>query len=429
LKLFGKDFSKITNSTTTSLADLSFLEMLGIDGKQINPNRIGEITYWTCLKTLSDKISSLPASIYKSNGDSSEPVKHYLNYILQVQPNDYQNASMFWSTIEYNRNHYGNAFIYVDTAKMGRNAGKVQALWNLNAEQMQIFIDDLGLFGTKGKLWYIWSDIQTGTVYKFNSSQVLHLKSWVTMYGAGIIGLSVRNILTNYVDQATFATAFINNLVKNGMVTDKILLQYTGSLEDKAKTALVNNVENYSKNNSGKFIPLPVGITATNLSSKLTDSQFIELNKYNALQIAGAFSIKPQYLNDYDKGNYANVQLQQDAMYKDCLLPILQQYEQEMAIKLFTQQEKDNGYYINFNIDTILRASFQERLTSYSTAINSGVLTPNEARSMENRASKEGGDDLMMNGAYAPLKLISKGVNYTNNNTNTSAEGGDNVGK
>ena len=37
---------------------------------------------------------------------------------------------------------------------------------------MQIFIDDAGLFGTMGKLWYIWSDIQTGKQYKFNSNQV-----------------------------------------------------------------------------------------------------------------------------------------------------------------------------------------------------------------------------------------------------------------
>jgi len=412
MKLFGNKLSKAKNSTTTSLADLSFLEMLGIDGKSINPSRIGEITYFTCLKTLSDKVSSLPPQIFKTDGDCSERIPHYLNYILQTQPNPYMNASIFWSTVEYNRNHFGNAFIYIESFTSGKNNGKTKALWLLNSEQMQIFIDDAGLFGTIGKLWYIWSDIQTGKMYRYNSAQVLHLKSWATMYGAGIVGLSVRNILTNYIDQAQYATAFINNLVKNGMITDKIILSYTGDLGDKASTALVNNVESFSKSNTGKFIPLPLGITATNLQSKLTDSQFIELNKYNAIQIAGAFSIKPQYLNDFDKGNYANVQLQQESMYKDCLLPILQQYEQEMAIKLFTQSEKDAGYYINFNIDTILRASFNERLTSYSTAINSGVLTPNEARNMENRQAKDGGDDLMMNGAYAPLRLISQGINY-----------------
>ena len=124
MKLFGRDSSKVKNSTSTSLADLSFLEMLGIDGKSINPHRIGEITYWTCLKTLSDKISSLPPQIYKTDGECSSPVKHYLNYLLQTQPNAYQNASIFWSTVEYNRNHLGNAFIYLDTYSMGRNAGK-----------------------------------------------------------------------------------------------------------------------------------------------------------------------------------------------------------------------------------------------------------------------------------------------------------------
>lgn len=293
---------------------------------------------------------------------------------------------------------------------------------------MLIFIDDAGLFGTVGKLWYIWSDIQTGKQWKFNSSQVLHLKSWATMYGAGIVGLSVRNILTNYIDQAQYANAFTNNLIKGGMITDKILLQYTGDLGDKAKNALVKNVESYTNKNTGKFIPLPLGITATNMSSSLVDSQFLDLSKYNALQIAGAFSIKPQYLNNFDKGNYANVELQQESMYKDCLLPILQQYEQEMKIKLFTQKEKDQGYYVNFNIDTILRASFNDRIASYSAAINSGQLTPNEARNMDNKKSLEGGDDLMMNGAYAPLRLISQGVNY-NKPTTTVDNGGEKVVK
>jgi HK97 family phage portal protein len=424
LKLFGRDsnIGKAKNSTSTSLADLSFLEMLGIDGKTINPSRIGEIVYWTCLKTLSDKVSSLPPQIYKSDGKASEPVPHYLNYILQTQPNPYMNASTFWATAEWNRNHYGNAFIYIQSNTMGRNAGKIDSLWILNSEQMQIFIDDAGLFGTVGKLYYIWSDIQTGKQYKFNSSQVLHLKSWCTMNGAGIVGLAVRNILTNYVDQAQYATAFTNNLIKGGMITDKVILSYTGDLGNKAQTALVANVESYSTKNTGKYIPLPIGITATNLQSKLTDSSFFDLSKYNALQIAGAFSIKPPFINNYDKGNYANVNLMQESMYKDCLLPILQQYEQEIAIKCFTQSEKDSGYYVNFNIDTILRATFIERLTAYATAINSAVLTPNEARNLENRVAKEGGDEIFMNGAYAPVRLLAQGTNINQPN----GGGGDN---
>ena len=39
----------------------------------------------------------------------------------------------------------------------------------------------------------------------------------------------------------------------------------------------------------------------TPLDIKLSDSQFIELKKYSALQIAAAFGIKPNQINDYEK--------------------------------------------------------------------------------------------------------------------------------
>ena len=111
------------------------------------------------------------------------------------------------------------------------------------------------------------------------------------MFGAGIVGLSVRNILTNYIDQAQYATAFINNLVKNGMVTDKIYFQYTREiLVIRLKQQLLKMWKVIVKAIREIYTLTPWD-HSYKFSSKLTDSQFIELNKYNALQIASAFSV------------------------------------------------------------------------------------------------------------------------------------------
>lgn len=414
MKLFGQNFK---NATSVSLADNSFLQMLGFNtgSNIINPANIGEITFYTCLKTLSDKLASIPVSVYSSpDGISGKFENHYLNYILQTRPNPYQNAPIFWSSIEKDRNYSGNSFVYIESNKGGKNAGKVKALWQLPSTEIQIWIDDAGIFGTVNKLWYIWNDSRTGKEYKFNSNQILHFKNWLTERD-GIVGLPVKDILNSYIDTSQQSNYFVNNLVKNGMITDKIILQHTADLGDKAKTALVNNVESYSRSNSGKYLPLPTGVTVNNLSSKLIDSQFLDLTKYTALQIASAFGIPPSYLNNLDKANFANVGVLQDGLYRDTLLPILTQYETEMECKLLNQSEKDKNFYFYYNVDIILRSSLESRATAYATMINSSQLTPNEARAMENKAPLEGGDSLLTNGSNTTLDNAIKGVNYTKN--------------
>lgn len=416
MKLFGKSFNKFKDSTSISLADNSFLEMLGIDTSKIqNPKNLGEITFYTCLKTLSDKMASLPVGVYSSpDGIASKFENHYLNYILQTKPNSYQNAPIFWSSVEKDRNYYGNAFVYIDTSNKGRNSGKVKALWQLPADEMQIFIDDSGIFGTTNSLWYIWTDSRTGKQYKFRNEEVLHFKTWMTEKD-GIVGKSVKDILYSYIDTGQQSNYFVNTLVHNGMITDKIILQYTGELNDKAKTALVANIESYSKSNSGKFIPLPLGLSAVNLQSKLVDSQFLDLSKYTALQIAAAFGVPPSYLNNLDKANYANVGILQDSLYRDTLLPILTQYEAEMMCKLFVQAEKDKGYYFFYNVDVILRSNLKDRAEGYAKMIINSIMTPNEVRSKENLQPLPGGDELLSQGANTTLNNVVKGINYKSN--------------
>lgn len=96
-------------------------------------------------------------------------------------------------------------------------------------------------------------------------------------------------------------------------LTAKATLEYTGELNDKAKEALVKSFEDFGSGarNTGKIIPVPLGMKLTPLDIKLSDSQFFELKKYTALQIAAAFGVKPNQINDYSKSSYANSELQQ----------------------------------------------------------------------------------------------------------------------
>lgn len=91
------------------------------------------------------------------------------------------------------------------------------------------------------------------------------------------------------------------------------------------------------------FIPVPLGSKIEPLNIKLTDSQFIELRKHSALQIAAAFGVKPNQVNDYEKSSFANSESQQLAFLTDTLLWILKGYEEELSWKLLEPEQINRG--------------------------------------------------------------------------------------
>ena len=120
-----------------------------------------------------------------------------------------------------------------------------------------------------------------------------------------------------------------------------------------------------------------------------------------------AFGVKNHQLNDLDRATHTNVEHQQREFYVDTLMDILTGYEQELTYKLFTQKELDKGYYIKFNVNAILRADPKTRYEGYRIAIQSGFMTANEVRALEEMEAK-GGDRLLINGNMMPIEMAGE---------------------
>src|SRR5690606_1029781 len=108
--------------------------------------------------------------------------------------------------------------------------------------------------------------------------------------------------------------------------------------------------------NANRVSLLPVGYQYQPLSLKMTDAQFLENTELTIRQIAAAFGVKMHQLNELSRATHTNVEYQQREFYVDTLMDILTGYEQELSYKLFTDEELNEGYYIKFNVDAILRA-------------------------------------------------------------------------
>ena len=312
-----------TDSQTAAPADgaeqvtlSQLIDLLNLGG--VPRSKLSEATYFTCLRVLSEGVSKLPLKLIRNTRERGveEMRDDPLYRILRYRPNPLQAATYFWADMEMSRNHFGNAY----AAIFGHGANT--QLWHMRSDRVSVWFDNRRILGPDARLWYIWS-APDGKRYKLCQDEVLHFRTWLSL--DGITGLSVQEILRSTLDGSLQSQQMLNSLYKNGF-TAKAAVQYTGDLNSEAEQNFLRGLEAYAtgKMDATKtFIPVPLGSKIEPLNIKLTDSQFIELRKHSALQIAAAFGVKPNQVNDYEKSSFANSESQQLAFLADTLLWIL----------------------------------------------------------------------------------------------------------
>lgn len=392
-------FNVLTNKSSRVNELNRLIDFLGLNGTK--EKALSEATYFACLKILSESIGKLPLKLLKHNGNSGVITarEHSIYRVLHDRPNPYMTSTSFWSTIEQNRNHHGNAYALI------KGAGSKMTLWILPSEKVEIWYDDQKILSDVADIYYIYS--HGGKLYQFSSEQILHFKSSNTF--DGIKGVSVREQLKTTIDGNIKSQKMLNSMYKSGF-TAKAVVQLTSDLDEKNREKFAKGLEKYAGSDLDdkeirNIIPIPPGTELKPLNIKLADNQFVDIKKYSALQIAAAFGIKPNQIGDYEKSSYASAEAQQLSFYVDTLLYIIKQYEEELNYKLLSHDEIRQGYYFKFNVAVILRADLKTQIETLSQAVSNFIYTPNEARALLDLEAKEGGDQLLGNGASIPVTL------------------------
>lgn len=162
--------------------------------------------------------------------------------------------------------------------------------------------------------------------------------------------------------------------------------------------------------NWGRPLILEDGMEAVNLDHSPEDLQYVEARRLNREEIAAAFDIPPPAIGILDRATFSNVTEQNRMLYRTTMPPLLQSFESMINFDLRDGRHGRPGppdfgeaFYFEHLVDGVLRGSTEERVASYATAIQTGQLTPAEARELENRPFLEGSDRLYINTAMAPL--------------------------
>ena len=128
-------------------------------------------------------------------------------------------ATHFWSTVEYNRNHHGNAYVWIT------GAGQKTKLWILPSEAVKVWVDSggVGVGRVNNAIWYVYT--LNGEQYKIPSESMLHFRSSTSF--DGITGKSVREILADTLTGNQTAQQMLNKAYESGF-TGKAVLQVHG---------------------------------------------------------------------------------------------------------------------------------------------------------------------------------------------------------
>lgn len=78
---------------------------------------------------------------------------------------------------------------------------------------------------------------------------------------------------------------------------------------------------------------------------------------------------------------------------------------------LFSEKEKGR-FYVQFNIDGLMRGDYKSRMDGYAIARQNGWMSANDIRKLENLnpiPEEEGGDTYFCNGNMVPLTIAMMG--------------------
>jgi HK97 family phage portal protein len=152
-------------------------------------------------------------------------------------------------------------------------------------------------------------------------------------------------------------------------------------LTDPEVDALLDRWESSRRNRATAY--LNAGVSYTSVQSSATDLQLVEAREESALQICRHLGIPPRYLavSSGDSMTYSTIESERRDLVELTLAPLLNSIEQRLSMS--DANGSARGQSVRFSLDDFLRGVPLERAQRYSALIPLGVMTADEARTVE----------------------------------------------
>jgi len=387
---------------TFTQSSTDFWKVLGLDsfasstGEHVTiDSALGVPAVWAAVNFIPGTIAGLPMQVFQKTEDGRVPQSTPLATILHDAVND-EMSSFEWRKWLFEQVLTGGrAFTFIERNR----AGRVKNLWPL--EPQHVVVKRQG-----GRKYYEYND--GGALKRYEAREVVDIPFMLKPDGLGHRSPIIANREAIGLAQAVtkHGGKFFSNggvppfVVKGGFQSGRAMGQAADDLDAAVRKAAKE---------SRQALVLPNGLEIEPIGLDADKMQMIEAQRFCVEQIARIYSLPPTFLQDLTHGTFSNTEQQDLHFVKHTIKRWVEQFEQELNLKLFGRANSNT--YVEMNINGLLRGDFETRMSGYAQGVQNGVLTPNEARRAENRPDMVGGDRLYIQGATVPIEQAGEAQN------------------
>jgi len=346
----GDDFNTLTSLSATRIdSDTSF---------QVN-------AIYSAVSLISDTIASLPVDSYIRRDGARFAFRP--RPVWLSRPDIDTTKEAFWGACIVSLLLDGNAFIRV----YSNERGQVVNLTVLNPHSVEIIRNGIGrvMFRVDGEEALLSSD------------QVVFIPDVVRP--GHIRGVSRVEALKENWGLALALQSYAAKFFGSGTQTSGVI-EYPGNLTAEQAKNLVDGFDARHRGwaKAHKTGVLSGGAKYVATSVENDKAQFIDSRRMAVEDIARAFNIPPHLLGLPGTNTYSSVEQNNLAFVQHTLRPIIQKLETAFT-PLLSREPGGETAFIKFNLDALLRADINSRMSAYSTGLQSGFLTINDVRRLE----------------------------------------------
>ncbi len=175
----------------------------------------------------------------------------------------------------------------------------------------------------------------------------------------------------------------------------KAVVENPGIMTNESRKSLEKALKVHSGRNGTQAVILDNGSTMKSLNLSPADLDLLNQKDFGIKDIARLLKLQPSMLGVATGGmTYSNEKDNQLSFLKNTIEPLLRLIEQTFNMYLLTEDEKEQGYFFEFNTQNMLRMSVADEIKMYVEATGGPILTTNEARRRMNWSAMEGLDQL-----------------------------------
>lgn len=363
-RLLGREQRAVTFQTMWGSGD--YEELYSLSGTSVDSQTALQINaIYSAVSLISDTISTLPVDVFIRRDGARYPFRPRPSWI--VQPDIDTTKEAFYGSVIVSLLLDGNSFIRI----YSNPQGEIVNLTVLNPMDVEIKRTGIGRVGF----------VVRGEDRMLTTDEIIFIPDLVRP--GHIRGVSRVEALKENFGLAMALEKYAAKFFGSGTQTSGVIEIPGNATAEQAKAmqeAFDSRHKGWSKAHKTAVLSGGAQYKPTNIPND--QAQFLDSRRMAVEDVARAFNVPPHLLGLPGTNTYASVEQNNLAWVTHGLRPIVQKIEGALS-PLMSRYAGGEQAFIRFNLDGLLRADINSRMTAFSTGLQSGFLTINDVRRIE----------------------------------------------